>query len=108
VFYFFRKETIEKFLEKKEKKEEAPVQFGVSVSKRSFKKAVHRNRIKRLIREAYRVEKPALLQAISVKNNTCLKLFIIYTGKELPDLFLIKEKVSIIIKRLEEEIQKPA
>lgn len=34
-----------------------PVQVGVSVPKRNFKKAVDRNRIKRLMREVYRKEK---------------------------------------------------
>lgn len=34
-----------------------PVQCGVSVPKRNFKKAVDRNRIKRLLRESYRLQK---------------------------------------------------
>ena len=37
-----------------------PVQTGVSVSKRNFKRAVDRNRIKRLMREAYRLNKHIL------------------------------------------------
>ena len=36
---------------------EFPCQVGVSVPKRNFKKAVDRNRIKRLLRETYRLEK---------------------------------------------------
>ena len=42
----------------------APVQAGVSVSKKSFRHAVDRNRIKRLIREAYRLQKGTLLQTV--------------------------------------------
>ena len=39
---------------------DALVQIGVTVSKRNFKKAVDRNRIKRLFREAYRLQKAEL------------------------------------------------
>lgn len=41
-----------------------PVRVMVSVSKKKFKKAVQRNRIKRLCREAYRLNKAVLLENI--------------------------------------------
>ncbi len=42
-----------------------PVQVGVSVPKRNFKKAVDRNRIKRLLREVYRKEKQVVYDRVS-------------------------------------------
>lgn len=50
---------------------EAP-RFGVSVSKRYFKKAVHRNRIKRLLRESYRLNKDLFKQAFGEKTMAML------------------------------------
>ena len=40
---------------------EAPASILISVSKRRFKRAVKRNRVKRQIREAYRMNKHGLL-----------------------------------------------
>jgi ribonuclease P protein component len=79
------------------------LQFGVSVSKKYFKKAVHRNRIKRLIREAYRIQKLPLQQLLKDRAKP-LQLFIIYTGKELPDYNLIYTKVAEALKRLQKTI----
>ena len=73
--------------------------FGCGVSKRSFKKAVDRNSIKRLIREAYRLQKIELQELIAGRKN-CLSLFILYTGKDLPDFNLAKEKLSVILEKL--------
>ncbi len=42
-----------------------PAQVGVSVPKRNFKRAVDRNRIKRLLRECYRKEKSLVYNEIS-------------------------------------------
>lgn len=58
----------------------APLQASVSVPKRQFKKAVHRNRLKRLMREAYRTYKPTLLEQLPPHQN--LAVFILYIGKE--------------------------
>ncbi|MGI8599698.1 MAG: ribonuclease P protein component [Chitinophagaceae bacterium] len=82
-----------------------PLQFGVGVSKKYFKKAVNRNRIKRLIREAYRLQK-TILKELLQKQQIELKVFFIYTGNELPDYDLVFLKVGDILKRLEKEVKK--
>ncbi|PZX62806.1 ribonuclease P protein component [Hydrotalea sandarakina] len=71
------------------------LQAGVAVSSRYFKKAVHRNYIKRLLREAYRLNKVELKTAVYQKQVK-LNLFIIYVGKEMPE----KDKLPHVVKKL--------
>ena len=70
-------------------------QVVISVSKRNFKRAVDRNRIKRLIREAYRLQKNELLSLFPFKP--CY-LAILYTAKEEIQLEELKKKLYLIIK----------
>jgi ribonuclease P protein component len=75
------------------------LQFGTGVSGKNFKRAVDRNRIKRLTREAYRLQKNQLQELLKQKKLQ-LNIFFIYTGKELPGFNIVKEKVSVILARL--------
>jgi len=60
----------------------APVSILVSVPKRRFKRAVQRNRMKRLMREAYRLNKTELLRHCQEKESGLLIAFL-YIGNEL-------------------------
>lgn len=75
------------------------LQVGVTVSSRNFKKAVDRNRIKRLMREAWRLQKNEL-QLSPLLAHQSLKVFLIFTGKEVPEYAMIHQKVAAVITRL--------
>jgi ribonuclease P protein component len=75
------------------------LQAAFSVSKRHFKKATQRNRIKRLMREAYRLQATEIKE-LAIANKLQLQVFIIYTGNEIPVFELVKEKMAHIIHRI--------
>jgi ribonuclease P protein component len=80
----------------------AEIKFGVGVSTKNFKKAVNRNRVKRLVREAYRLQKNELLQNFKGKNIQ-LSLFFIYTGKELPLYKEVYDKMRIALQKINKQ-----
>lgn len=75
--------------------------FGVGVGTKKFKKAVERNRIKRLIRETYRLQKQSLVQNLNVLGKH-MDFFIIYTGKELPDYASLLLQMKAVLQKLEQ------
>ncbi len=77
----------------------AALQIGCGASSRNFKRAVDRNRIKRLVREAWRLQKNST-QLLLNEKNLGLHIFLVYTEKDLPDYDLINAQVEKIIKQL--------
>ena len=73
-------------------------QVLISVSKRTFKRAVDRNRLKRLIREAYRLNKYRLTE--QPNGHEIALLGIIFTGKEKSPLTLVEKKLISAFHRL--------
>lgn len=60
--------------------EDVPYQIAISVSKRRFKKAVDRNRVKRIIREMWRHRRPAVITTL---NDRKFALLLVYLSNEI-------------------------
>lgn len=79
------------------------VQVGFSVPKRRFKRAVDRNRIKRLLREAFRRNKSILLEGLD-REAPQFAWMILYTGKEEMPLSRIDRKMRKVMHAFLKEV----
>jgi ribonuclease P protein component len=75
------------------------VQAGVGVSARNFSKAVDRNRIKRLLREVYRLNKSVLHEALHAEQKKAA-VFFLYVGKEKPEFAPLNETMPLVLQKL--------
>lgn len=76
-----------------------PIRVGFVVSKRVSKKAVERNRIRRMMREAYRLNKHEASSWLS-QNQQGLDVFILYTGRTDIRYDRIARKIILLLHRL--------
>ena len=82
-----------------------PVQFALSVPKRRYPKAVQRNRLRRRIREAYRLHKHLLYEGLS-QHPKRYALMAIYVGKEELSYADIETATKKWIKRFLKTVKK--
>jgi len=79
------------------------LQAGVGAPSRTFRKAVQRNRVKRLLREAYRLEKPNFITQAALDNKR-VNLFFLYTDAsvltQVEIQAKVKEALAILVTKL--------
>ncbi len=84
----------------------ARILFSLSVSKRNFKTAVARNRIKRKVREAWRLNKNKLYSKLP-EDGTVYSIMVIYTAREeLPSSVIhdsVKKMNAIFLKKIRKD-----
>jgi len=85
-----------------EESSDTRLRVAVSVSKRSFKKAVDRNRIKRLIREVYRLNKDSFINGIESDNYAFILL---YTGREIPSFEELQNTIIKLSEKFKQQLK---
>jgi len=85
---------------------EAPPEQGqkaaFSAPKRAFKKAVTRNRLKRRMREAYRLNRSEL----DWNHEGKLKMMFVVQGSEAPKFQEIQDKIILLLQRLSQKLKR--
>ena len=82
---------------------DSSIQIAFSVPKNKLSKAVHRNYIKRLLRESYRHQNQVLKSIISEKGKH-LQMIFIFLDTQLWDFPRLDNKISVTLERLQKEL----
>lgn len=80
-----------------------PTKAGFTAPKKKFRRATDRNRVKRLLREAWRLRQAEIDGALS--PGTQLHVFILYTDKVIPAWIVMESVMDKAVTRLLQAIQ---
>ncbi len=80
----------------------APIRAGFSAPKKKFKRATDRNRIKRLMRESWRLQKPGIDLAIPAGSQ--LLVFLLFTDAALPQYEPVHAAVGKALSQLKKSL----
>ncbi len=90
--------------ERSEDSREPMAQMMVSVPKRFFKRAVKRNRIKRQVREAYRLNKRILQETLTRRGDIIVSMCFIWTADQLLPTAEVEERMTKLLSRMGEKL----
>jgi ribonuclease P protein component len=85
-------------------RDSVPSSVLVSVPKKRFKRAVKRNRLKRLMREAYRLNKTLLIEKLEEKQLQVHIAFNYVSDDEL-DFATVEKKMKLSLQKLVDRIE---
>jgi len=94
------------YMPMEERRSVFPAQFTVSVPKKKFPKAVRRNRIRRQVREAWRLNKHRLYRGLEGKGRQ-YALMVIYVATENLSYAEIEHAMQQMIRRFLKNLNKP-
>lgn len=83
---------------------EPQAEMLVSVPKRCFKRAVKRNRVKRQVREAFRMHKQQLLDKMKDHADEKLIMAFIWLDDKLHDSTDVESRISVLVNRISEKL----
>lgn len=92
------------FMETAREENQPPLKMMVSVSKRHFKRAVKRNRIKRQIKEAFRKNKYILAETINPCLNKGILVAFLWMDSRLIETADVEKKMCELLNRIKERI----
>ncbi len=83
------------------------LQAGVGAPSRHFRKAVQRNKVKRLLREGYRLEKPNFMSDLFLTNSR-LNLFFLYVDINVQSQQQIQTTIKMLLQKLSDKLKSNA